>query len=291
MNSKEIQALINLLDDPNEDVYETVTKNLLERGIEIIPELERAWENSIDYIHQERLETLINKIQSERTKNELIRWVSEGHENLLEGIYLIARFQYPDLQYSDINKRIEAIRKDVWLELNDNLTALEKVKVLNHILFDIHKFSKNTTNFYSPQNSYINQVLESRKGNPISLAIIYSVVSQRLGLPVYGVNLPKIFILAYKDKYSSSELYHEKAEDILFYINPYNKGAVLGKKEIDYFLKQHHFKPQRSFYVPCKNIEIIRRAVNNLIYAYDKSGYKDKLNQMDEIKIILESYQ
>ena len=59
---------------------------------------------------------------------------------------------------------------------------MEKVKILNYIIFDLHKFTRNNTDFYSPQNSYINQVLETRKGNPISLSIIYLAVAWKLGL-------------------------------------------------------------------------------------------------------------
>ena len=72
---------------------------------------------------------------------------------MLEGVYLIAKYQYPDLRFEDVREKIEIVKKDVWLELNENLTALEKVKILNHIIFDIHKFSLNNANFYSPQNS------------------------------------------------------------------------------------------------------------------------------------------
>ena len=63
-----------------------------------------------------------------------------------------------------INEQIETIRKDVWIEINSNLTALEKVKILNYILFDLHKLTRNNTDFLFPQNSYINQALKTRKG-------------------------------------------------------------------------------------------------------------------------------
>ena len=120
--------------------------------------------------------------------------------DLLRGVFLISRYQYPDLEIKEMEISLDRIIKDVWLELNNNLTALEKVRILNHIIYDVHGFTKNTKNFYSPQNSFINQVLETGKGNPISLAVVYIIIAQRLNLPVYGVNLPKNFILAYRDQ-------------------------------------------------------------------------------------------
>ena len=105
---------------------------------------------------------------------------------------------------------------------------MEKLKILNYILFDLHKFSSNNTDFYSPQNSYINQVLETRKETRSHCRLVYLAVAWKLGLPIYGVNLPKNFILAYKDELQDDDLGYNE-EDVLFYINPYNKGAVLGR--------------------------------------------------------------
>ncbi len=200
MDRKEIMAMIALLDDTDEEVLVAITGNLLKQGQEVVPELEKAWESTMDEKLQNKLENLIQEIQFNTVKDDLKRWIRTGAEYILEGAYYVARFQFPEITMDKINDQIEAIRKDVWVEINNNLTALEKVKILNYILFDLHKFTRNNTDFYSPQNSYINQVMETRKGNPISLSIVYLSVAWKLGLPVYGVNLPKNFILAYKDE-------------------------------------------------------------------------------------------
>ena len=290
MSPEKIQALIQLLDDPNNEVNQTVTKSILDQGTDILPDLEAAWEGSMDSDYQDRLINIIQEIQVQSTHEMLKRWISSEASDLLKGVYLIARYQYPELQFQDIERHLEKIIKDVWLELNNNLTALEKVRILNHILFEVNGFGKNTKNFYSPQNSFINQVLESRKGNPISLAVIYSVIAQRLGLPVYGVNLPKNFILAYTDELVSGDNFEEVTENILFYINPYNKGAVLGRKEIDFFLKQQEIESQSSHYLPCSNPEIIVRMLHNLINSYHKSGYREKAEQFEGILRMISGY-
>ncbi len=285
---KEIEALINLLEDPDTKVYEEVSRNLMDKGIDIIPELEVAWESSANQHHQERIENLIQQIQLNFTREQLIRWINEGTADLLEGAYYIAKFQYHDLELSQLDNQIESIRKDVWLELNDNLTALEKVKVINQIIFKIYGLKRNSSQFYAPQNNYLNIVLETKKGNPISLAIIYSIVAQRLGLPIYGVNLPRNFILVYLDELKSEETYDEELEaHILFYINPFNNGAILGKKEIDHFIKQQNLTPQKSFYVPCTNSEIIHRLLVNLSFAYEQAGNEEKVKQL---KALLEIF-
>jgi regulator of sirC expression with transglutaminase-like and TPR domain len=284
MDTKEIQAIITLLDDPDSEIYDAIYKSLLEKGIDVVPELEKAWEISVNSLTQDRIENIIHKIQLNFVHNSLNKWVREGGSDLLEGAYIIARYQYPELSYYEILNPIEKIKHDTWLELNENLTALEKVKILNHIIFDIHKFSGNTNNYYSPQNSFLNQVLLSKKGNPISLGIIYISIAQKLGLPIFGVNLPKNFILAYKDEfYKLLNPNSSCHEEILFYINPFNHGAVLGRKEIDAFLRQQNITPDDTFYRPCSNLDIMQRLLLNLIYSYEKLGYNDKIKDLQDL--------
>lgn len=274
--------MISLLNDHDHEIISAVTENLLCKGKTIIPELERAWETTLDDIIQERLLNLIQEIQFSVVKEDLIRWIQTGAVDILEGAFYVARCNYPDISYDQVNEYIEKIRKDVWLEINDNLTALEKVKILNFIIFQIHRFGRNTSDFYSPKNSYINQVIEFKTGNPISLAIVYLSVACRLGLPIYGVNLPKNFILAYKDEYRQYNSADE-AEDVLFYINPFNKGAVLGRREIDYFITQQQLEPIPSYYKPCSNRDIIVRLIDSLIESYERLGNTHKIDQLNEL--------
>ncbi len=287
MDKREILAMISLLDDNDTEVINTVTGNLLQRGAEVIPHLEQAWEGTPSEKLQSRLENLIQEIQFNGLKKDLDRWVKTGAEYILEGAFHIARFQFPEIDMSKLTQEVDSIRKDIWLEINSNLTALEKVKIMNYVIFDMHKFNRNNADFYAPQNSYINQVFETKKGNPISLSIVYLSVAWKLGLPIYGVNLPKNFILAYKDEYRMHDSVDE-SEDILFYINPYNRGAVLGRREIDYFISQQQIKSHPSFYIPCTNIQIIVRLINNLILSYEKQGNESKMSKLKELLDIIE---
>jgi regulator of sirC expression with transglutaminase-like and TPR domain len=287
MTREEIQALLQLLDDPNDEVNQTVTSRILEQGPTILPDLEAAWEGSMDPMHQDRIVNLIQEIQIQFNHHQLKHWVVSEQDDLLKGVFLISRYQYPDLELKELEIILDRIIKDVWLELNNNLTALEKIRILNHIIFDVHGFTRNTKNFYSPQNSFINQVLETGKGNPISLAVVYSVIAQRLNLPIFGVNLPKNFILAYKDELIAGSTFDGVTEDILFYINPYNRGAVLGRREIEYFLKQQKIEPNESHFLPCSNLDIILRILHNLINAYHRSGYREKAELYETVLMMI----
>ena len=282
LDIKELNEMIYLLDDSDDEIVNIASSNLMNQGLSAIPELEKAWETTLNETLQERLESVIQNIQYNEAKQNLRSWNDSGSESILEGAIYLAKFQFPDITIESIDKEIDKIKQDVWLELNNNLTALEKIKIINYILFEIHKFRRNTSNFYSPQNSFINQVLETKRGNPISLAIIYLAVANKLNIPVYGVNLPKNFILAYKDEYRQYDS-EDETEDILFYINPYNKGSVLGKREIDYFIQQQKLEAKKEYFVPCTNKDIIVRLINNLILSYRKLQFIDKIEKLNEL--------
>lgn len=286
LSKKEIIALVKLLEDPSEEVFQQVSDMLLDQGHEVIPQLEQAWEQSLDEQSQTRLENLIQQIQLTSVKQNIITWSQNPDQDIFEGTFLVAKHQYPELDFEYYDNKLEELKKDVWLEINDNLTALEKVRIINHIFFKIYGFTSNAVNFYAPQNNYINHVIETRKGNPITLSILYLSLAKRLDIPIYGVNLPKNFIVAYKNEYSNSK---DPRNHILFYINPFNKGAILGKKEIDQFIKQQQLKPHKAYYLPCSNIEILQRLINNLIYAYERLGYPDKIEAMSQLYKILKN--
>ncbi len=286
MSLKEVIALITLLDDPDEVIYDQVKNRFVSLGPPAIPHLETAWENSFDAIMQKRIELIIHTIQFETLQKALKHWANEEQDDLLKGILILSRYQYPDLDENKIKRILQQIKQDVWLELHEDLTALEKIKIINHILFEVHMFSGNITNYHAPQNSFINHVLENKKGNPLMLSVIYMLICKELNVPVYGINLPQHFVLAYLNDYANLIDVNNKtlSNNILFYINPFSKGLMFNQKDIDQFLKQLNLEPEPKYYLPCSNIEIIKRCLNNLIFSYEKLGYIEKVQELKDLE-------
>ena len=282
-NVKEINALVKLLDDPDQEVFQHVEEKLLGYGNEVVDFLENTWEHSLDALLQQRIENIVHKIQFNSVKEDLNLWYQSGAFDLLQGALVINRYQYPDLNEEKIILQIEEIKREIWLGLQYEMSSIEKIKLINHIFYNVYGFGGNTKNHLDPQNSFISQVMESKKGNQISLAIIYSTLAQKLDIPVYGVNLPQHFILGYIDESKREE--HEFG--VLFYINAFNKGAIFGKHDVDQFLRQLNLDPQPGFYAPCSNVEIIRRVIRNLISAYENAGAVEKVEELKELQEVL----
>ena len=272
MDNKEKIALISLLDDSDEEVVEHVREKIISLGEEFIPVLEKEWESSFNPILQERIEDVIHDLQFTLFKKRLLGWKEEGGQDLLEGMWIIATYQYPDLDYKKLKQDIEQLYYEVWLEVKEDQDPYDKVRAINNVFFNKLKFGPNTKNFHSPSNSMINVVLESRKGNPISLGVLYLLVSQKLKMPVFGVNLPNLFVLTYKE------------DPLQFYINAFNRGLVFSREDVDNYIDQLKLKMIPTFHQPCSHLEILSRMLRNLVVSFEKIGEHDKV---DELKSIL----
>ena len=272
MTNKEIKALISLLEDDDPEVVAHVSAQINSLGETIVPFLEEAWEESLNPDFQKKMEDLIHDLQFDSLRNRLKVWKEEGATDLLKGMWLVNTFQYPDVEFSTITKTIEQIYYEAWLHVKPEMHPYDQVKALNHALFKVYKFSANTVNFHAPANSMLHLVLESRRGNPLTLCVIYLTIAQKLGLPVYGVNLPNLFILTFK---------HPAVEQ--FYINVYNKGLMLTKADIDNYLLQLNLNPVDIFYQPADNLAIVQRALRNLAFSFEKLSDLEKATEVTKL--------
>lgn len=277
MNDSQLNALIQLLDDPDEGVFKHVKEKFLELGLDVVPHLENNWELAEEVLVQQRIENLIHSIKSYDVFQQLKNWKENGGQNLLNGAILVSKYQYHNIDEEKIRSKINQIKQDVWIELNDELTAFEKIKVLNHIIFNLHDYKGDKEDFHNPKNSFINRVVDSKKGSPLSIGLLYAIIAQGLDIPLYGVNLPHHFILAYEDEFLANFAPEALATPgILFYVNTFSGGVVFGKQDVLEFLKQIDVEPKEEYFKPCNNIAIIKRMITNVCYSFEKANKPEK---------------
>ena len=276
MTTNEIKALISLLDDP--EIAPHVQGEIQNLGEAIIPFLEESWEETLDPQQQQRLEDLIHQLQFEGLQQRLRVWREAGAQDLLEGMWLLNSYQYPDADLQALNRAIEQLRFEAWTLLRSEMHPADQVQVLNHVIFRNHKFSANTQHFHSPANSMLHRVIETKRGNPLTLCVIYLLVAQRLDLPVFGVNLPNLFVLTYLPEAPGAEP---------FYINCYNRGVSLSRADIEHYVGQLGITSQESFYEPCTHLDIVRRAMRNLQVGFEKLQEPAKVEEVGLLLSIL----
>lgn len=286
MEQERLDALITLLDDPDSTVFQMVEQELLKEDEEIIPALEKKWEQSFDENSQARIENIIQSLQFKRTFRGLKNWIGQtpGTQDLFEGFCAVDKFQYPDLNPLNLTLKIENLRKSIWLELNNSLTLLEKTTILNHFIFNLNGYSVNLSNPESPQNCFLNQLLDTKRGNPVSMSIFYTIIARAIELPAYLVDFPKNPLVAIVDAELAQKV-HGSARDteVLFYINPSNKGAITSRKEIEYHLKRNDYQPIAEYAEPKQDVLFVKRLVESMLEAYTSVGYKEKEEKIKQL--------
>lgn len=284
LENNELNALISLLDDPDTEVFDHVSGKLRSFGPDIIPKLEAVWEESFDSILQQRIEQIIHQIQFNGLKDDMVKWLEDDPDNLYKGAALVARYQYPELDELKLKAEIDHIRRAIWLEMNYHLTPFEQVNVFNHVFYTLMGFSGKTEEKPEINSFYLNNVLESKKGNSLSLGVLYLIIAQDLDMPVYGVDLPRHFVLAYtKDFLETLTDDVDLRDQVIFYINALNKGTIFTRNEILLFLQKMDKEANPEFFTPRSNKAIVKLLLQNLAHIYQENGSDAKAFEVNEL--------
>ncbi len=278
-NEVELQALISLIDEPDYVSFAKVREQIFNIGPPAVPLLENAWENTFDSGVQQRIEDIIHNIQYNQLHFDIVKWAHFKDSDLLEGYILFTRYQFPSLNVEKLREQILHLRRDIWIELNENLTALEKVKVLNHIIYDHYKFILPEKQEADAKYLFLNNLLDTKIGYSISIGILYTILAQSLGIPLFGLLLPgERYFLAWIEPEVSA------GSRVKFCVNPENKGGIFTKEELVTLLKKLKFPSQENYFIPLKPTVIIEKLFEMLSYLYATAGDTAKQDEINRLR-------
>ncbi|MGN6342752.1 MAG: transglutaminase-like domain-containing protein [Ginsengibacter sp.] len=279
LENKEISALFHLIDDPDDEVFSTVTERIISHGRAIIPNLENLWENSPDENVQSRIELIIHKLHFRDLVEEFIEW-KNGSCELLHGSLLAAKYCNPDMVATSALQEIEKIRRNIWLELNSYLTPLEQVNVISGILYSYYKLKGNEVSYDIREDFLITKLIENKKGNSITNGILYLILCELLDIPAKAINIPKQFILGYFDMgYKFSDSAKQPSEKINFFIDPLN-GQVYSHKDVENYFKRISVPPVPSYFKPLSSKRIIQHLLEEFSKCFTEPSHLHKKNEL-----------
>jgi regulator of sirC expression with transglutaminase-like and TPR domain len=285
-SNTEITALLRLIDDPDDEVYDTVASKLLNYGRDIIPKLEQLWETTVDESLQERIEQLIHRVHFNDLQRDLLEWSNGRQPELLRGAILVARYQFPELNVASILTQFDQMRRNIWLELNNYLTPLEQVNVFNSILYNYYKLQGHELTEREPKFFFINQVMESRQGNAFTLGVLYLALAELLDIPIFAVDVPRQFIFAYIDTLRSFINPEEGIQQIQFYIDPIS-GMVYTQKDVDTYLRKINAFERESYFTPLLTKKVIFKMMEELSLCYRYRREEQKAEEIQQLMKLL----
>jgi hypothetical protein len=285
--TKEIHALLHLIDDPDEEVYSSVSSRIIALGSGIIPNLEELWESTPEEPVQERIEMLIHRLHLQDLRTDLSDWAREKEQDLLTGVLLLSRYQYPDLNLNSTLQELEKIRRNVWLELNNFLTPLEQVNVLSNILYNYYKLKGNEVNYLKPDEFLVPKLIETKKGNAITIGLLVMILSRMLDINLQVINIPRQFILAYFDDWISSKKSNTYLpEHIQFYLDAAS-GQIYSHQDVETYFKRISVHPSGAYFKPMSNRSMVQLLLEEYAKCFMDESKRYKQNDLLNLSALL----
>jgi regulator of sirC expression with transglutaminase-like and TPR domain len=261
VDPKEYQSLLRLLDDES-SVYDIVQQKLMDMGADVVPLLRETAETGSQIV-RERATEIAERItvgQLRMQFRDLIEHTDHGDIDLERGVFTVARYQYPNLDVKYYTEILNGMAAELDAKLTGHDDPNEILYLINSFFITQKKFQGNKYDYYHPDNSYINRVLELRMGNPISLCIVYLLISRRLNIPLTGIGMPSHFLLKYS--VGTSEIF----------VDPFSGGQILTRQQCISSLDRAGFGYTPSYLEKVSNRYIIERVLRNLVLAYTQQG-------------------
>ncbi len=270
-SQSEIESLVSLLEDPDPYVKRQVKSRLYELGERAVPLLDQQKSRSTDKEERELINEIIQWITYGSLEEDFLDVLENGIDKLKQlekAVFILARFENATLREEEYRRKLDRFASMIEDDLRYELEDSKKMHLLLDFVFDELNFTGSTVDYYNPDNSYLNRVIDRRQGLPISLGLIVLFLARRLDLPFYGVNMPIHFMLKYRG---------EKDELL---IDPFDRGKVVTYNQCYFFLKQNGVEPKSEHFESSSEHQILARCIRNLIQSYSRLDKQEKVEQL-----------
>ena len=276
LSESQWRALVNLLGDDDPAIYQTVREKILSFG-EDAGEWLRPHRLSDDPILRRRAREIVRHFDRQEADTWFLGFcLKHGEEfDLEEGIWLLALTQYPDINVEAYRALLDTFASELRDRIDFNETDKEILSTINNYIFDELGFTGDEENYYDPQNSYLNRVIDRRKGNPINLSLLYLLLARRLQLPVAGIGLPGHFICRYQSM----------SEEI--FVDPFHHGKFLTKADCIQYLVSGSHGLQDEFLAPVSTRRLLMRICSNLHQIYSQKELAEETTRLQRYLVAL----
>ena len=275
----EIESLMFLMEDPDPFVQEQVQLRFKELGDRAVPLLDQIRVQTKDKVEKKRAKDVLHKLTFSTLKGDFAELLLEGVGNraqLERAVITLARFGHPTLRESEYVNTLDHFADMIRPSLRYKRSEREKMRILMKFIFEDLNFRGDNKDYHNPANGFIDQVIERRKGLPISLSLVAMFIARRLQLPVFGVNMPIHFMLAFVG---------EKEEQL---IDPYDQGAEVSYDQCYFFLKKNNVTPKPEHFKMASDIDILARCIRNLMHSYERNEEHDRVQELKSLLELVE---
>jgi regulator of sirC expression with transglutaminase-like and TPR domain len=276
LEEKNRKALVSLLSDEDPTVYWTVRQKIISYGPSSALWM-REHALSSDPILRRRAHEIMNHFGSQDADTHLLAFcLNQGEDfDLEQSVLLLARTQYPHINTEAYSALLDSFAGELRERLDLSAGPEQILRITNEYLFRELKFTGDEQNFYDPENSYINRVLDRKMGNPISLSLVYLLIARRLHLPMVGIGLPGHFLVRFQT--SRAEVY----------VDAFRGGRLLSKVDCIKNVVQMRQRFDESCLVPVSARRILLRICANLHQIYTQRKSPGQIERLQRYLVAL----
>jgi regulator of sirC expression with transglutaminase-like and TPR domain len=273
-----VAALVSLLTDETPKVREAAQAALVTSVLagEWTAERLRAVAEAIeDPTLRSRARAGLEAVRVGRLEAELRALVAGEKTDLEHGAFLLARFEYPDLDVAACGRELDAMAQALAPEVA-RCSPREAARRLRDFIHDVRGFKGNLEAYDDPENVFLNRVLERRVGIPTSLAVVYLLLARRLNLALEGVNLPLHFLVRCRDDEGET------------FIDPFSRGRFLTRSDCRDFLRGAGLEAKPEFLNGATDRQVLSRLVRCLVSSFRSRGVASSASRYERCLAIVD---
>lgn len=259
LSASQREAFLGLLDDSGANVRQALLahfQNLGEPASQFLQEVARGPHRLL----ARHAAWYLDELKFNDPVAEFRGFIRSLSYELETGALLLSRTVHPKLDIGACCLALDAIAARCRELITEPASPREKCRIINRVLFHEWGFHGNIEHYTDPLNSFLDQVLERRKGIPLSLSILYLLVAERLELDLEPVGMPGHFLVGCF------------LEETPFFIDPFDKGLFRDADEIFDLLRANRIEPKITDLAPTLIREVLCRSCRNLVNHYHAIG-------------------
>lgn len=274
----DINNILKLIEDPDENIYKIIEPQLLFCVDDYYNYLNQFMGNTQNNLVKKRLKDIFTKSYFNNIEQYFrnIPMDISGEIDLEYASFLLASFEFPDLNKSDYTKILDNMANNLKERIQGITDPLILIEKINDYIFKEEGFSGNHIDYSDQNNTYINMVIDRRTGIPITLSTIYLFITKRLNLNFHGVGMPGHFILKYKK------------DNFEVFVDPFYSGQILSKQDCINFLMFSGYGFIEQYLDISSNKEIFKRMIRNLLLIYKEENDDLKYNKLRDLLSIVD---
>jgi regulator of sirC expression with transglutaminase-like and TPR domain len=257
-------AIVRLLRDNDPATVTLLKEQLIDSGSDGIMALRDllALDDAAVTAH---VRDVLERIETDEAHDEMLlcAHLFPEHGDIEAAWWLLTLCFEPEAPIAKLRRKLDGWGRRLRMLVAKAGSARERLQALTTFMAEDLRFRGNAEEYYDLKNSLLSDLIETRLGIPISLAMLYVIVGRRANMQIDGINLPGHFIARY--------------DRILF--DPFHQGRILSRPDCEAILARQRLQTESKYFAPASPRLVLMRMLANLLFIFERAGERQKHKQ------------